>query len=146
MSWKESEVMLDSITKAAFKDILDKADFHYLIDRDGDFTSDFSSDDDFSRSVQYWFIVNEEKSRIAFLADAEDYVLSDDELPHALIKCNEWNEAHNVGIAYVDMKMKKPRFSAAMFIDEPISEEYIVGNFIKLFPSLAWKFFCSLED
>lgn len=134
--------MVNKVTKANFRDLLDKAGYSHRIDDDGDFIVILDADNDFSHDVVIWFTIND-KSTVRAFAEAVDFKISDNDLAQILIKCNDWHIKYNVGSAYVNNN--RLFIQNALFLDQPVSEQFIIDNFIKINLTLFWKFFCSLS-
>ncbi len=133
--------MVTKIKKSDFRKLIDECGYNHKIDSDGDFLMILSADKDFGHDVFIWFIVNEDSGTLIAMAEAEDFNISDDNLAIAYIKCNEWN-INNTMKGYINNGQF--RISYTIFNDEPVSESFIKENFIKLCPSVFWKFYCSL--
>ncbi len=135
--------MIDKITKAKFRQLLDEVGYRTAIDSDGDFYTILDADDDFDHDVNVFYIVNEENHTVSVLAGAADFEVRDSDKANALLKCNQWNMGHLLGTAY--LKGNVIEYRTGFFLDEPVSEIYIKANVIKESTGNAWRFFCSLK-
>lgn len=132
--------MVTKISKNAFRNLLDECGFRNRVDKDGDFVVQLDADENFNYDVIIWFIINEESGTIQALAEAVDFEVSENEMAHALIKCNEWNKKSFTQAFLLENRF---RIRNSVFNDEPISESFIIENLIKFSLSNFWQFFCS---
>jgi len=134
--------MVTKISKNAFRNLLDECDLSSKLTQSGNFIVSLEADNDFGHNVDIMFFINEETGRLDSLGVADsDFNISNDELAHAYVICNEWNRNY-ITQAYVADNSFWVSYS--IIIDEPVSESFIKENFIRISTSVFWQFFCSL--
>lgn len=135
--------MVTKISKKNFRKLLDELNISSTLTDDGFIKVLLNADKDFGYDVVIIFDVEEDTGELTGLSSTpgHDFDIPDKDLAQAYIICNEWNRTHIIN-AYVSGNSFWTRYE--VFNDEPVSENFIKENFIKICTAGSWQFYCSL--
>lgn len=132
--------MINSIDINMVRSLCDKANFATTVDSDGDLYLVFNADSDYGHNVVVYFGVTDNKwLRLFAMSDLE---ITQDRLAETMIRLNQFNSKNYLLKAYLTEK-GRIFVERNELIDEYVSEEFLLENCVKFFPSAAWNFFKS---
>ena len=134
--------LLNKITPDCFRDLLDELNLTHRKVSDSDFMVPLEADDDFDHNVHIVFCIQE--SRMQAWACVNGYGV-ENPYEDSLRFCNKWNKEKVMPKAYLD---DDGDFivEISLFTDEPLDEEYVKTNFIRVSCSFIWSFFKELKS
>ncbi|MBR2004123.1 MAG: YbjN domain-containing protein [Thermoguttaceae bacterium] len=128
--------MAESFSIDRLRDILDKMGYRHT-KRDGAIFATFNSDD-FPKPMTGLFTAKNDKIQAG--AWVEGLRFEGSRRFEGLEFCNEWNYSKANPCAYLD-KDGDLRVKTTLFTDEPLTDEYVEENFVRLFLSTANQFY-----
>jgi len=137
--------MIKNPTKEQLRQLMDKAKLSHAVDDDGDFYVILHADQDYGYNVAIWFILND-KGILSVRAYSFDFKVNDQNKANIMFLCNKWNTEKRLPKAVLNLDRNQVQAEFDAILDEPVSEEYIIENCIKLPVSSSWNFFKSLVE
>lgn len=123
------------------RDILDKMGFRHT-KKDGAIFATFNSDD-FPNPLACVFTASDTKIQVG--GWSEGFRFDGSRRVEGLEFCNSWNYDKANPRAYLD-KDGDLRVDMTLFTDEPLSDDYVEENFVRLFLSTANQFYEEAAD
>lgn len=137
--------MIKGLSLAVLRGLIDKAGYSHKIDEDGDILMTLNADNDFGYDVYIFFQIQGENDTILKITGyAFDFPVNNDNKANLVYLCNKWNREKRLPKAYVDIENNRVIAEENYFLDEAVSEEYVLESCIKLTTSGIWGFFKSL--
>lgn len=131
--------MINSINISTIRDFCDKAGFTTKLDSDGDIAMRLSADSDFGHDVHIFFSVEDMKwLRIWGTSQLQ---IRKEQIKDVVMRINEYNRDTRYMKAYYNESKNWIVFERYELIDENVSEEFILNNFVKICPSQIWQAF-----
>lgn len=95
------------------------------------------------KNCHYKIVINffYEKERIIFLAHAPDMRIQPYDIGKAIMFCNKMNALRLNQVSYYYAEESEIRMSGCLFTDCPLSDDYILRNFILFYTQSAINFF-----
>lgn len=136
--------MINKLTKADLRQILDKCKYATALDDDGDYYLIMSADANFDHDVVVYFVVNEEHGRLNIQSFPIDYEIDEADMHKAVYICNSFNSEYYRPIVHVNPR-RRVIAQTTWFITDEVSEEYMMKE-IKGSVSSMWSFFCRFKE
>lgn len=139
--------MTKGLTKEKLRSFLDKAGYAHRVADNGSFLMVLDADEDFGYDVGILFSIEGENEDVLNVNGwAVKFPVNDENKASLVFLCNKWNATHKIPKSYVDLENNRVEVECDFFLDEPVSEEYIYENCIKLPVSGMWNFYKSLVE
>ncbi len=137
--------MIKGLTNEQLRTLLDKAGYAHKVTENGSFLMFLDADKDFGYDVGIIFSMQgKDKNTLNITGWATKFPVNDENKASLVFLCNKWNKSYRLPKSYVDLDDNTVTVECDFFLDEPVSEEYILENCIKLPVPLIWSFFKSL--
>ena len=130
--------MISSIDINMVRRLFDKANFSTKITDDGDILFIFNADSDFGHDVVC--LVEVTNNTILDITGYALDLVSQNRVGDVLVRINEYNKNKPLLSAFL-MENGTLAIRRREIIDEPVSEDFILNNFVKLMPPMIWEFF-----
>lgn len=130
--------MISSIDINMVRRLFDKANFSTKITDDGDILFIFNADSDFGHDVVC--LVEVTNNTILDITGYALDLVSQNRVGDVLVRINEYNKNKPLLSAFL-MENGTLAIRRREIIDEPVSEDFILNNFVKFMPPMIWEFF-----
>jgi hypothetical protein len=135
--------MAKKLTKKQLQDYVARSGVKFHVNDTGNCIVVFSADKDFGFDVVVIFDARDSGS-IQVTGVSPDFDKANGDAANLIALCNRWNSEKLVPKAYYDVADKHTVAECSFFLDEEVSDGYIIENCIKVPVSGAWQFFCWL--